>query len=286
MSAAPCAPARVPMADRPAASTAARLGAAIASPVVSLATMIALWYVLIALANFNTLVTKNPFDVVQYLVTGADAAANRLVLGRQLVTTLRDASLGYVTGTIIATAVACLFVMFRGLEQTLMPVVMVLRTAPIVAMTPLITLLFGNGLPTVFVIGTIIVFFPSLVNVVFGLRSASPEAIDLMASYGASRWEVLRMVQLPSALPAFFASARIAVPSDIIGALVAEWLATGQGMGYQMLISSATFDYAGLWTSVVVLTVVSIVIYGFVGVIETLVLGRVMPTATSDEATA
>ncbi len=274
---------RGPSAERPPTSVAARVGAAVGSPLVSLATMIALWYVLIALANFNTLVTKNPFDVVQYLVTGSDAAANRLVIGRQLGTTLRDASFGYVTGTIVATAVACLFVMFRGLEQTLMPVVMVLRTAPIVAMTPLITLLFGNGLPTVFVIGTIIVFFPSLVNVVFGLRSAPPESIDLMVSYGASRWDVLRKVQLPSALPAFFASARIAVPSAIIGALVAEWLATGQGMGYQMLISSTTFDYAGLWTSVVVLTVVSIVIYGVVGIIESVVLGRFMPAANTDE---
>lgn len=259
-----------------------RMITALASPAASLATMIALWYLLIAAAHGNALVTKDPAAVIRYLFTGAGAGTHRGVLSHQLLTTLRDASLGYLTGTVVAVAVACLFVLLRSLEQTFMPIVMVMRTTPVVAMAPLLTLLFGNGLLTVTVITTMIVAFPSLVNLLFGLRSAEPEALDLMDSYGASPLMTLWKVRLPGALPAFFASARIAVPSAMIGALVSEWLATGQGMGYQMLISSTTFDYAGLWTSVVVLTVVAVAIYEVVGGVEGIVVRRIMPQEASE----
>jgi ABC-type nitrate/sulfonate/bicarbonate transport system permease component len=259
-----------------------RLGTALISPLLSLAVVVGLWYLLIEAAHGNALVTKDPAAVFRYLFTDPGAAASRSTMLHQLGRTLRDAGLGYAVGSVIAAAVACAFVLFRPVEQTLMPVVMTLRTAPIVAMAPLLTLLFGHGLLTVAVVSSIVVFFPSLVNMLFGLRSATPDTIDLMRAYGASRLVILWKVRVPSAAPAFFASARIAVPGAFIGALVAEWLATGQGMGYQMLISSTTFDYAGLWTSVVVLTLVSVLVYALVGVVEVIVLARLSPSRGRD----
>lgn len=113
-----------------------------------------------------------------------------------------------------------------------------------------------------------VVFFPSLVNTVFGLRSAPPHAVDLCRAYGASTWTTLRTVSLPSALPAVFASARIAVPSAVIGALLAEWLATGRGLGYQMLQDTSAFGYDDLWASAVVLCLASVALYALVGVVE------------------
>jgi len=264
-------------------TTGTRLLSGLGSALVSLATVVALWYLLIAAAHGNALVTKDPVDVFRYLFTGPDAGSHLHTIGAQLRVTLRDAAVGYLVGTAVAVVVACLFVLVRSVEQTFMPMIMVMRTTPVVAMAPLLTLLFGHGLLTVTVICTVIVFFPTLVNMTFGLRSAPPESLDLMDSYGAGRLMTLRKVRLPSALPAFFASAHIAVPSAMIGALVAEWLATGNGMGYQMLISTTTFDYAGLWTSVVVLTVVTVAIYSLVGIVESAVVGRVMPVQKSNE---
>lgn len=258
-----------------------RVGLALVSPLVSLATVLGLWYLLIAAAHGNALVTKDPPAVFRYLFTDPGAGSARSTILHQLLRTLRDAGLGYAAGTLVAAAVACLFVLFRPAEQTLMPVVLILRTAPIVAMAPLLTLLFGHGLLAVTVISSIVVFFPSLVNIIFGLRSATSETIELMNAYGASRLVTLWMVRIPSAAPAFFASARIAVPGAIVGALVAEWLATGQGMGYQMLISATTFDYGGLWASVVILTIVSVLLYALVGVVESTVVGRLLPTGDS-----
>ena len=113
-----------------------------------------------------------------------------------------------------------------------MPIAMVLRSVPLVAMTPLIVLVFGRGLMAVTVIAGIVTFFPTLVNVTLALRATPQESIDLCRAYGASPRHTLRKVQVPSALPALFASLRIAAPLALVGALLAEWLATGQGLGY------------------------------------------------------
>jgi ABC-type nitrate/sulfonate/bicarbonate transport system permease component len=135
-------------------------------------------------------------------------------------------------------------------------------------MVPLLTLVFGQGLLAVTIIAGVVTFFPTLVNVTFGLRSAPSHAYDLLTAYGASELTVLRKVQLPYALPAVFASARIAAPGALLGAILAEWLATGQGLGDLMVTSSSTANYSMLWSAVVLITAVSILIYNLVSSIE------------------
>jgi ABC-type nitrate/sulfonate/bicarbonate transport system permease component len=173
-----------------------------------------------------------------------------------------------------AIAVAVAFVLVRAVEQTFMPVAMLLRSVPLVVMTPLITLVFGRDLVGVAVIGGIVVFFPALVNIAFGLRSASPQATDLIMAYGGTRLTVLRKVAVPTAMPSVFASARISVPASIIGALIAEWLATGEGIGAEILRAIGGFRYDEVWADIVVVTGVSILAYAVVGVVESLVLAR------------
>jgi ABC-type nitrate/sulfonate/bicarbonate transport system permease component len=100
------------------------------------------------------------------------------------------------------------------------------------------------------------------------------EALDLCRAYGASASDTMRKVQIPSALPSVFASLRIAAPLSLVGALLAEWLATGQGLGYGLLNASAVSDYDGLWARVVVITVFSTALYQLVGIAETMVMRR------------
>lgn len=125
-------------------------------------------------------------------------------------------------------------------------------------------------------------FFPSLVTTVLGLRSASRGALDLVTAYGGGRSARLRRVMLPSGVPALFASARLAVPGAMIGALMAEWLATGRGSGATMIKAVGGFRYIEMWASVVVVTGASLVLYAVVGIVESLVVAR-MGLAGSDE---
>jgi ABC-type nitrate/sulfonate/bicarbonate transport system permease component len=263
----------------------ARLAANLGSVLVSVLVTLALWIGFIRLYHVPAIVAKSPIDVWRYIFTQhfdkihglRSAAQNRQVLFHNLRRTLRDAALGYVAGIVLALAVSCAFVLQRSVERTFMPVALVLRSVPLIAMAPLITLIFGRDIMAVTVIGAIVCFFPALVNIMYGLRASPRSMIDLMNSYGASKLTTLRKVLVPSALPSIFASLRINVPAAIIGALLAEWLATGKGSGEEMLTVLNTFDYGELWAAVVVVTAVSMLLYSIVSAVEAAVLARYAP---------
>ena len=209
-----------------------------------------------------------------HLFTSGQASAHRGLVWNGLSITLIDAGFGMVAGLVAAVAVAIVFVLSGTVKRAFLPVAMIVRTVPLVAMTPVITLIFGRALLATIVICGIVVFFPALVNIVSGLRSASPQAADLVRAYGGSTWTTMRKVMIPSALPSFFTAARISAPAAIVGALLAEWLATGKGIGYQMLLDVTTFESDDLWASVVVVTLASLLIYSTINVLERFVLAR------------
>jgi ABC-type nitrate/sulfonate/bicarbonate transport system permease component len=259
--------------------------------VLSAAIILGLWVGFLWVTGVTSFIAKNPVDVWHYffggavdktVVTAAQASANRHLIWGALGTTASDAVWGYLAGTVVATFVAIAIVMSRTIERSFMPIAVALRSVPLVAMTPLIALVFGRGILSVTVIAGIVTFFPTLVNVVVGLRSAPSLAIDVVIAYGGKPFDVLRKVALPAALPSLFASARIAAPAALLGAVIAEWLATGKGLGALMLNSTTTSAYDTLWAAVVVLTIVSILVYGVVAIIESAVLARFgQPTSTS-----
>lgn len=221
-----------------AVAVAARAGRFLLTLAVSIALVWGLWVAFLQVFGLSSFFAKSPTDVWHYLfsgtgsgttVSGADAAANRHEIITAMGTTARDAALGYLFGTVVAVGVAMSVVGSRLVERTLMPVAIALRSVPLVAMTPLIALVFGRGLLAVTLIAGIVTFFPTLVNVVAGLRAAPALAVDVVLAYGGRSTAVLRRVALPAALPSLFASARIAVPGALLGAVLAEWLATGKG---------------------------------------------------------
>jgi len=259
-----------------------RLGAVARSLVSALAGVVAvilLWMAFIRAFHVDPLVAKSPVEVWTYLSDGGSRFSRASQLWSALGQTLLDAGFGYVAGLVAAVAVALSFVLSRSLESAFMPVAVTVRSVPLVAMTPLLTLIFGRGLLGTTVISGIVVFFPALVTVAFGLRSTPQQAADLVRAFGGDGWAVARKVMVPSALPAVFAAARVAVPGALVGAMLAEWLATGKGIGYLMLSDTQNFDYDQLWSSVTVLTGVSVALYYTVGTLEAFVLARFGPPA-------
>jgi ABC-type nitrate/sulfonate/bicarbonate transport system permease component len=251
-----------------------RFGGWLVSFAVSTAVALGAWKGFLWVFDVDPFIGRDPADVWGHLFGEAEAAANRTELWSASTTTWRDAFVGLAAGTSVAMVVAVSFTLWRGVQQTLLPIAMVLRSVPLVAMAPLIALVFGRGLMSVTVIAGIVTFFPTLVNVSLALRSTPREAIDLCHAYGASSAQTLRKVQLPVALPALFASLRIAAPLALIGALLAEWLATGDGLGYLMLEAMSWSNYDQLWAAVVLVTAYSITLYSVIGGVEKLVLGR------------
>ncbi|MGP3533455.1 ABC transporter permease [Microbacterium sp. RD1] len=255
-------------------ATLRALGRSLLTFLLTIVAVIVLWVGALWVLQISPYVGKGPIDVWNFLVTVPNAAANRAQLFGQLWVTLGHAAVGFLAGLVAALLIAAAFQLSKGVEHALMPLAMLLRSVPLVAMAPVIILIFGRDFASVAVIGGIVVLFPALVNIAFGLKSASPQMNDLVSVYGGSAWTRLRKIALPSSLPEFFAAVRISVPGALTGALLAEWLAVGGGIGGAVggYISGAQFS--AVWSAVVLVTGTALVLYNLVQIVESVALAR------------
>jgi ABC-type nitrate/sulfonate/bicarbonate transport system permease component len=235
---------------------------------------IIIWIIVLNAFHVSKLVGQQPWDVWNYLVAGKDAAANRATIFGFLSETARDFAIGYLIGLAVAFILAVVFSLSVTAENVIMPTAMVLRSIPVIVITPLITLLFGIGVIGVTVIVTLVVFLPALANVLFGLRASQVQHSDLVRAFGGTNLQLMRKVAVPGSLPAIMASARISVPAAVTGAMIGEWLATGDGLGGFISRSAGAFGYDGMWAAAVVVTGFTMVVYIFVSVIDALVQNR------------
>lgn len=245
-----------------------------ANTALSLGVVILLWVLGLWALDVTPYIGKGPLEVFTWLFLDADSGEHLKLVSDALGRTMVDAAIGFSFGLFFATFIALLFNLSKGFEQALMPIAMLLRSVPLIAMAPILILIFGRQQVTVAVMGAIVVLFPALVNIVFGLRSASAAMVDVATVYGANKLSAIRYVAFPASLPSFFAAVKISVPGAITGALLVEWLATGQGIGYAIISAVGRAKTNEVWAYVVVITLVSIIIYNLVGLLESLVLSR------------
>ncbi|MEO5831891.1 MAG: ABC transporter permease subunit [Nakamurella sp.] len=247
-----------------------------------------IWIALFRVFDVNPLVGKTPANVWEYLFARTPSArgirpqsltaeAARSELWGALGTTLLDAAIGFCTGLTIALVIAALFVLVPPVEFAFMPIAMLLRSVPLVAMAPVLLMMF-SGKAAIAAIGAIVMLFPALVNIVIGLRSASPQSLDVVTVYGGSDRDALFKVRIPSALPHFFAAVRISVPGAVVGAMLAEWLSGNEGFG-GLLNRYQGANKTGVWAIVVCSVTISIVLYEVATIIESAVLAQWGPDA-------
>ena len=244
---------------------------------ISLGVVLFLWVFALWALDVTPYIGKGPLDVFTWMFLDSDASENQILVAEALGQTLYDASIGFAFGLFFATLVSVLFALFQSIELALMPIAMLLRSVPLIAMAPILILIFGREQATVAVMGAIVVLFPALVNIVFGLKSASVAMLDVATVYGANKLAALRYVAFPSSLPSFFAAVKISVPGAITGALLVEWLATGQGIGYGIISAVGRAKTNEVWAYVVVITLISILLYNLIGLFENYVLKRFSP---------
>lgn len=251
------------------------VGRSLLNALLTLVIIVALWWAVVNLTGISPFVAKGPAQVWEFLFIDPDAAAHRADLLPLLWQTLQDAALGFAVGMLVATALAVVFSLSRAVEAGVMPLALLLRSVPLVAIAPVIILITGRGTPaSVAVIGSIVVLFPALASIMFGLSRASKESVDLVHVYGGGRATQLRKVSVPGALPSLFAAARVSVPGAVTGALLAEWLSTGTGIGGMIVKFTASARFDDLWASVALITIVTLLLYNIVQVVENIVLAR------------
>lgn len=239
--------------------------------------VIALWWLAMEAAGLNRFFAKRPDDIWRFLVTGPQAAAARATLLAAMGETLVWTVPGYVAGLGLGAVLAVLLTLAPAAAGSVMPVAVALRSVPIVTTAPLLVLALGRGAAGTIAIVAVMTFFPALVACLQGLRQAPGQVLDVFEAYAARPWERLLHAQLPAMLPAFFAAARMSVPAAVLAVTVAEWLATGRGVGQLMALSASTSNFNMLWSATASLAAVSALGYAGVALLERRALARYAP---------
>jgi NitT/TauT family transport system permease protein len=182
--------------------------------------------------------------------------------------TLGEALLGFTFGNLFAILLAILFVHRRSAERAFYPIAVFMHTIPIIAVAPILVLIFGNGVTPKIIIAAMICFFPTLVNMVRGLKAVSPATLDLMRVLSATNSEIFWKVRLQSSLPFLFAALKIASTTCVIGAIVGEWIGSSFGLG--ALIIEATYNFRSplLYATVFVAALLAVVMFSAVSFVE------------------
>jgi len=203
------------------------------------------------------------FAVPAFLVPAPSAIAEAFVanagrIGAALAQTGVEAAAGFVGGNLLGLILATAFARSRRLERIGLPVAIALRSVPLIAIAPLLTIVLGFGPTTIVVMAVLISFFPALVAGSAGLRAPSSEALALMRVLDApERVRYLRL-RIPAALPFVFAGLKITAPAAVLAAMVAEWTAANSGLGYLIIDAGEQYRFPLMWAGIVAATALAV----------------------------
>lgn len=214
-------------------------------PATGIIGLVLLWWAVIAVFGVKPFIAPTPWAVVETLY------AKRAVLLDNLLPTAFEAAGGFVLGNLAAILVATAFVHNRTLQDIFFPVVLMFNAVPLVAKAPVLVLIMGNGVEPKITIAALVCFFPTLVNMVRGLESVNPQAMELMRVLSASKTEIFFRLRLLNALPYLFSALRIAASMCVIGAVVGEWVGATVGIGAMILQATFNFDSPLLYAAIV-----------------------------------
>lgn len=191
--------------------------------------------------------------------------------------TLKVSLLGYGLSILVGIPLAIALSASKALSRTLYPLLVVVQSTPIVAVAPIIVVVLGAGdLPRVF-ITFLIAFFPIVVSTVTGLQATPAELIELSQSLGASRLREYRNIRLPYAIPHIFAALRISITLAVIGAVVAEFVAAENGLGYFINFSTSLFQVPQAFAALMMLVLISLILFQLVGLAQRLLFAWSLP---------
>lgn len=213
-------------------------------------------------------------DIVEQLLQPARRNGPVLlvsILAEAAYITWREAFTGFVAGSLLGFGLGALFAHSRLLERALLPYAVASQTVPILALAPMIVTALGAGWVPVAVISAYLTFFPVTINTLRGLLSPDPMALELLRSYAASRWVVLRKLRIPAALPYIFTALKVSATGSVVGAIVGE-LPSSRSDGLAAAILRASGNYAAepekLWATILMAALVGMLFFAAVSLVE------------------
>lgn len=186
-----------------------------------------------------------------------------------LVTTTREASVGWLWGNVAAVVLAVVFVQIPLVERALLKLAVASYCLPVVAIGPVLATLYSGDTPKV-ILAALSVFFTTLIGTLVGLRSADATSLALVRSFGGGSWTALRKVRIRASLPSLFAGLRIAAPAAVLGAMIGEYMGGENGLSVAMINAQQALQPERTWGIAFVATALAGVAYALTALVANL----------------
>jgi NitT/TauT family transport system permease protein len=242
-----------------------RRGAERLSPVLLVVVLIVLWEVLARAFDVPKFLLPTPSDVATLMV------AEWPLIQMHSIATIGSIFSGYVAAATFALAVCALMIRFPLAERLIMPIFVGLQSVPKIAIAPLILVWVGAGSGSRMLVVASIAFFPIVINTMVGFKEVDRGLADVFHSVAASERQMFFRLRLPYAMPYIFAGLRIATTLSVLGAIVAEWLAASNGLGYLVLSGSFNFNTARSFAAIIALALIGTAFFSAMSWVERLI---------------
>lgn len=221
-------------------------------------TVLLVWELACRLLEISPLILPAPGAIVGRLYTMIATGT----IWPHFFATLTEVVAGFVSGVAAGLVFGAAISLIPVIERLVYPYLVALQTLPKVAIAPLFIIWFGYGLTSKIVITALVCFFPILVSVIAGFHSTDRDQLDMMKAFGASNWQTLIRLRIPSALVVIFAGLEIAAVLAVIGAIVGEFVGAQVGLGYLITALNFNLDVAGVFAVLIVLSAIGLAMHG------------------------
>lgn len=208
-------------------------------------------------------------------VLGHIGESSSLLIDHSL-STAYSTLLGFGAAVAFGILISVPIVWWRTFDSAISPLLVLTQVVPKIAIAPLLIVYVGYGTAPKVVLAFLLSFFPIVLNTSLGLRSVAPELLELMKTLRATKWQLLRKIQFPQAVPYVVEAAKVAITLAIIGSIVGEFTAGNEGLGFLIIRAASRFDVVLGFASLVVVALVGIVLYEATRIVGDLISSRVV----------
>ncbi len=231
-------------------------------PVVTTAAVIAAWEIAVRIGGVRPVILPAPSEILEVI------AARRDLLAANLWPSLYMTVLGFVLSVVGGIGVGILITYSRIVRLGLYPIIVVSQVVPKVSIAPLFIVWFGAGTISSLMLAFLVAFFPMTINAAMGFESVDEDVHKMARAFMGSPWQIFWKVRLPHALPHIFAGMKISITLAIIGVIVSEFVASQEGIGYLIKLSSGLLDTPLMMAAITVLSAVGLALYGIIAIAE------------------
>ena len=226
--------------------------------------LLIIWEILVKTTGVSALVFPAPTAVLMVLWEGLTVG----FLWPHIWVTSAETLIGFALGCIIGFMAGVILGEIKFLRKLLWPYVLASQVVPKLALGPIFIVWFGFGMTSTIVITALICFFPLLENTMTGLQSVSPDKRDLFRMLGASRWQTLIRLNIPSGLPVIMAGVRVAIVLALVGAVVGEFIGGSSGLGASVITAQGMMDSTLMFALFIVITALGLLFYQLTVLVE------------------